>query len=198
MKNSYRSIWLFALVFLCILLGCACSRKNREVLVLLGSQIDASYDELQTAARQWAEGKNISIQIVAPKLSSIYEQQKILENSIRDREWDLIVIEAFDEGSMYPLLDYARSRGSKIVSMQGMSGQIADYTIRSCRDEKVEFWDRERMLLASLEVGGKALDGRIKDTPDKLITQVEGYRTLQLLGDGIYCGNDIWRLTEED
>jgi len=190
MKNSYRSIWLFALVFLCILLGCACSRKNREVLVLLESQTDASYDELQTAARQWTEGKNISIQIVAPKLSSIYEQQKILENSIRDREWDLIVIEAFDEGSMYPLLDYARSRGSKIVSMQGMSGQIADYTIRSCRDEKAESWDRERMLLASLEVGGRVLDGRIKDTPDQLTTQVEGYRTLQLMGDGIYCGND--------
>ena len=59
MKNSYRSIWLFALVFLCILLGCACSRKNREVLVLLESQTDASYDELQTAARQWTEGKII-------------------------------------------------------------------------------------------------------------------------------------------
>lgn len=198
MKKPYRRIWLFAAILLLVFAGDGCGQKDQEVLVLLKSQSDPLFDELKTAAEQWAGEENVSIQIVAPKLSSIYEQQKITENSIKNREWDLIVIEALSEDGMYPILDYAKSQGSKIVSMQGMSKETADYTIRSSQDSEDTDWNRENMLLASLEVGSKAADGRIRDTQDKITTQVEGYRTLRLLGDGVYCGNDVSALSKED
>lgn len=220
MKKPYQRVWLFAAILLFAFAGNGCGQKDQEVLVLLKGQADPSYDELKTAAEQWAGKENVSIQIVAPKLSSVYEQQKTLENSIKDRKWDLVVVEALDEGGLYPILDYAKSQGSVTVSMQGMSGEVADYTIQSCDygelgavmkdalpekyDQQESFstlvpyqeyegvyWDRRKLLLVSLEVGNRAAKGEMESDQEVITTKIEGYRTLHLMGNGVYCGKDI-------
>lgn len=315
LKILYGCGRLCTIIILCSLLGCGCSKKEQEVLVVLVSQGELSHEELQIAARQWAEEKNISLKVVAPKTSMVYEQQTVLENSIREKKWDFIVLEPLGNTELYPVLDYAKEQGSTIISMQGVPALGADYTIQPCDYEKLGvsimdifaekmgqsgsyvtvvpakdsesalqqelacvnqqknnyqqmlavsrlqegnsvqtvydtvdtlfqahemkgavffsyidglgisqwkqktgndlitvgigypellntdtengeidalfYWNRENLLITSLEVGYKAVQGSIEKEPDVITTRVDGYRTLRSLGDGIYCGNDI-------
>jgi ABC-type sugar transport system substrate-binding protein len=303
------------MIILCSLLGCGCSKKEQEVLVVLSSQDELAYEELRLAASQWAEEKNISLHTVAPKTPMVYEQQTVLENSIREKKWDFIVLEPLGNTELYPVLDYAKEQGSIIISMQGASALDADYTIQPYDYEKLGisimdvfaekmgqsgsyvtvvsakdsesalqeelacvnqqknnyqqmlsvsrlqegnnvqmvydtmdtlfhthemkgavffsyidglgisqwkqktgndlitvgigypellntdtengaidalfYWNRENLLITSLEVGYKAVQGSIEKEPNVIITHVEGYRTLRSLGDGAYYGNDI-------
>lgn len=137
MKTSYGFIWLIIAMILVGLPGCGSSKKEQSVLVVLGSQSDLAYESLETAAKQWAEERNISLQAAAPKLSTVYEQQKILENSIREKKWDLIIIEPLGDDALYPVLEYAKNQGSIVVAMQGAKDLQADYTIQPWNYEEL-------------------------------------------------------------
>lgn len=137
MKSSYAGVWLCIVMMLLSLQGCGCSKKEQNVLVVLGSQSDVSYKDSEAAAKQWAEEKNISLQVVAPKISLVYEQQKILESSIRENKWDVIVIEPLGGDELYPVIDYAKRQGSTVVAIQGSPEIHADYTIQPCDYEKL-------------------------------------------------------------
>lgn len=131
-KKSRSLIVLCIVLMLFGLMGCGSSKEKQNVLVVLGSQGDVTYKDTEKAAKQWAEEKNISLQVVAPKLSTVYEQQKVLENSMRENKWDLIVIEPLGSGELYPVLDYAKQQGSLVVAVQGSPKIHADYTIQPC------------------------------------------------------------------
>lgn len=137
MKTSYGLIWLIIVMILVGLPGCGSSKEEQSVLVVLGSQGDLAYESLETAAKQWAEERNISLQAAAPKLSTVYEQQKILENSIREKKWDLIIIEPLGDDALYPVLEYAKNQGSIVVAMQGAKDLGADYTIQPWNYEEL-------------------------------------------------------------
>lgn len=320
MKISHKYILLCAAVVIFGLLGSGCRKDEQEVLVVLSGQTELAYEDLEAAAEQWAEEKNVSLQVAAPKLSTVYEQQKILESSIREKDWDLIVLEPLGNDELFPILDYAREHGSKVVTVQGSTELGADYMIQPCDyeqlgisimdtfAEKMEqagsyvtvvptkeseialqeelacitqqknnyqqmlatsrlqeggdvstvyermddlfeayemkgaiffsyieglgisqwkqntgndliavgigypelmktaiedgmidalfYWNRENLLVASLEVGYKAIQGSIDNSEETITTGVDGYRTLRSLGNGIYYGNDISTLND--
>lgn len=136
-KKSWALMMLCIVMMLFSLLGCGSSDEESRVLVVLGSQSDVTYQSTEKAAKQWAKEKNISLQVTAPKLSTVYEQQKLLENSMRENKWDLIVIEPLGSDELYPVLDYAKKQGSIVVSIQGSPGIHADYTIQPCDYEQL-------------------------------------------------------------
>lgn len=137
MKISRHCVLPLLSLMACCLLGTGCSRDEQKVLVVLNSQMDLSYGDLEAAAKQWVGEKNISLQVAAPKLSTVYGQQEVLENSIKENTWDLIVVEPLGEDELYPILDYAREQGSTVVAMQGSKKLHADYTIHPCEYEKL-------------------------------------------------------------
>lgn len=320
MKTSYDYIYLCIVMILLSLLGCGCSKEKQEVLVVYGSQSELSDENSEAVARQWAEEKNISLQFVAPKLSTVYEQQKVLEESIREKKWDLIVVEPLGGREFYPILDYAKKQGSIVTAVQGSLELGADYTIQPCdyeelgvlmmdvfaekmkesgsyvtvvptKDSEIAlqeelacvnhqknnyqqmmaskrleegtdtksaytavdslyqayemdgvlffsyidglgisqwkqntkkdlitvglgdpklmdtadgtidalfYWNRDHLLIASLEVGYKAMEGNVKKDQDVITTNIEGYKTLRSLGNGIYYGSDISTTYKED
>lgn len=137
MKSKRCYVWLYLSTILFCLLSSGCSREEQKVLVVLSSQMDLSYEDLKETAMQWAGEKNISLQVVAPKLSTVFEQQKVLEKSIKKNFWDLIMIEPLGEEELYPVCDYAKKQGSTIVSMQGSAKLNADYEVHPCDYEEL-------------------------------------------------------------
>ena len=137
MRTIYKYMGLCALLILSVCLISGCGNKDADVLVVLGGQNALDYDDSEKAAKQWAEEKSISIEIVAPEMSTVWEQQKVLEDSIRKNKWDLIVVEPLGDDELYSVLDYAKSQGSVVVAMQGAEGLEADYTVQPCDYQKL-------------------------------------------------------------
>lgn len=307
--------WLCVVILLLSLYGCSSNKGAPKALVVLGNSRESSNGDIEVAVKKWAAEKNVSLQIVTPKLATVYEQQKDLEQAIRKNRWDYIVLEPLGDDELYPILDYAKQRGSTIVSIQGSARLNADYTIQPCDykelgksmmdvfaektkqsgnyvtiipateseisiqaelacinrqknnyqrmlpikrlqeaggaqkaydvvdtlfnaqemkgvlffsyidgigisqweqktgndlitvgignpemikksviNEAVDalfYWNRKNLLIASLEVGYKAIGSSISNESDVIITDVNGYRTLHSLGKGVFFGNDI-------
>ena len=129
MKTIGKYVGLFVLLILSICLTSGCGGKNADVLIVLNGQSISNYEKSEKIAKQWSEKKNISIEVVAPEIPAVWEQQKILEDSIQEKKWKLIIIEPLGDDALYSVLDYAKAQGSVIVTMQGVAELEADYTI---------------------------------------------------------------------
>lgn len=310
-----KRFFLHIVIMMIGLMACGCKKDGQNVLVVLGSQSELTYDSLEAAVTQWAKENEVSLKIVAPTLPTVYGQEEELEKALSEQKWDLVVIEPLGNNELYPLLDYAKSQGSTVVSIQGSPGLYADYTIQPCdyeelgssmmdvfaeamgktgsyvtivptKDSEIVLeeelacvtrqknsytqmlatsrlqegsniqavaevvddlyeayemegvlffsyiqglgvsqwkqstgqdliavgvgdlemmqtamdagnidalfsWNRENLVLTSLDVGFKAVQGSIEKDADVITTGIDGYRTLRSLGNGVYYGNDI-------
>lgn len=137
MKRAYYYSGLCIILTVLISLSCGCKSETQSVLVVLSSEQDVSYSDQKAAAEQWANEKNVSLQVVAPLLSTVSDQQKLLENLIRQQEWDLIVIEPLGDNELSPLLDYAKNQGSTVGVIQGTPNYAVDYAVHPCDYEEL-------------------------------------------------------------
>lgn len=131
-RKKHCAAWLLTLTLLLNLLLCGCGgpKQQKTVLLVLGSQLDASYDELTEAAEAWAAEKELTLELAAPDYPTVSRQQAVLEDALERQSWDLIVIEPLSGPELYPLVDYAKQQGSVVVALQGAGTLGADYTVQ--------------------------------------------------------------------
>ncbi|GHV65419.1 hypothetical protein AGMMS49587_19630 [Spirochaetia bacterium] len=117
-------------VFLALALAVlgACNAYKLNVLVLTASRFDASYAEIEEAAAAWGKAHGIKVILDAPVLPRAADQQRVLEKRLSEN-WDLICVEPVGFAELSPLLEYAKDRGSIVVSLNGRRLSIADYDI---------------------------------------------------------------------
>jgi ABC-type sugar transport system substrate-binding protein len=120
-----------ALAFLmasALLLSFGCEQNDLDVLVVGVSTIDASYSDIEDACAEWAESAGANVQVVAPALPTAADQQKILEEQLQ-QDWDVICIEPLGVAELAPLLESAKDKGAKVITLRGNSYPVADYNI---------------------------------------------------------------------
>jgi simple sugar transport system substrate-binding protein len=105
-----------------------CDANRLDVLVVGVSQIDVSYSDIKESCEAWGEKAGAKLEMIAPALPTASEQQKILQERL-DEDWDIICIEPLGVAEISPLLEYAKDRGTTIITMRGYDYPVADYNI---------------------------------------------------------------------
>lgn len=129
---------------------CGCSEDDRNVLVLLASEEDVSFESLKKTAEDWGTEKGIAVTVAAAPRNSASGQLELAEKEIRTKQWDLIVADPLGDEDLYPILEYAGDEGSVIVTLQGSPELKADYTIQPCKYEDLGY----SMMEAAADIMG--------------------------------------------
>jgi simple sugar transport system substrate-binding protein/rhamnose transport system substrate-binding protein len=126
-----------------------CDNNRLDVLVVGVSQIDASYPDIKKACEEWGEKAGAKLELAFPALPTAAAQQETLQERL-DEEWDIICIEPLGAAEISPLLEYAKDRGAKIITMRGYDYPVADYDLEPFSDYQMG----ERMMETFAKVMG--------------------------------------------
>jgi simple sugar transport system substrate-binding protein len=122
------SIATIAALSAAIALSGGCDADSLDVLVVGASKIDASFPDIEKACREWGEKTGAKVEVIAPALPTAAEQQSVLQEQL-DEDWDIICIEPLGVAEISPLLEDAKDRGARVITMRGGSYAVADYNI---------------------------------------------------------------------